>query len=879
VKLHLKLINFIGLIVPRRLRADWKQEWEAELRNREALLEDWAKLNWRTKLNLLWRSLGAFWDALWLQQLRWEDDMFQDLRYGMRILLKKPGFTAIAVITLALGIGANTAILTVVDAALLRSLPYGNPDRLVQIWETRRTAEIKQLDASYPDYIDWSQQSEVIEGICGYTGWGGSFTLTGRSEAERVEGSRVTASFFSVLGIEPILGRTFLPDEDGPSAESTVVLGYTLWKRRFGADPNIVGQTLTLDGSGYTVLGVLPRSFQFAPMGKAELWVPLRPSSVQLDRRFLHWLDVIARLKPGVSLEQAQARMSAIAARIEQENPESHTGAGIELVPLHDQLVGSVRSVLLVLLGAAGFVLLIACANVANLLLVRAAARRKEIAIRLALGATRWRLARQLVCESTLLTLAGGAAGLALAMLGVELLIAFVPASQLDSMPYLQGLTINARVFYFTGALSLVTGIVFGLAPAGQSSKLDLQTSLKGVSSTSPRQHLRGLLVVSEIALALVLLIGAGLMIKSTLRLLEVRLGFRPEGLITMQLELPTARYSNDNQARAFHQQMLERVEALPGVVGAATVNWLPMQSGPGDLLLVEGRTPPAPGAEPKASTRVVSSRYFRTMGVSLLNGRDFTDRDDPSSPGVIIINSSLANRLFPGQDPIGHRIIFAGGEPKPYEITGVVDDERVGALDEESASVVYRPYVQEPWTKLNLVVRTPADPQSIVNAVRGEVRALDQDLAIYSVTTMEQLIDDTQSVFLRRYPALLMAVFAAIALILATVGIYGVISYSVSQRTHEIGIRMALGAPRRKVLIMVLGDGMAKVLAGIALGLAGALVLTRVMSNLLFEVTPTDPMTFVSISLLLTVVALLACWIPARRATRVDPMAALRDE
>jgi putative ABC transport system permease protein len=375
------------------------------------------------------------------------------------------------------------------------------------------------------------------------------------------------------------------------------------------------------------------------------------------------------------------------------------------------------------------------------------------------------------------------------------------------------------------------------------------------------------------------LLIGAGLMIKSTLRLLEVKLGFRPEGLMTMQLELPAFKYSNDDQARIFHRQMLTRVEALPGVIGAATVNWLPMQPGPGDLLLVEGRTPPPPGAEPKASTRVVSSTYFRTMGVSLLNGRDFSDRDSESSPGVIIINNALANRLFTGQDPIGHRIAFAGEEPHPYEIIGIVDDERVGALDEEAVSVVYRPYEQSPWTRLNLVVRTPGDPQSIVNAVRGEIRTLDQDLAIYSVAAMDQLVADTPSTFLRRYPALLMTVFAAIALILATVGIYGVISYSVSQRTRELGIRMALGAPRSRVLLLVLGDGMAKVLAGIALGLAGSLVLTRVMTSLLFEVTPTDPMTLVGISLLLAAVASLACLIPARRATRVDPMAALRHE
>ncbi|HVG19637.1 MAG TPA: ABC transporter permease [Blastocatellia bacterium] len=810
------------------------------------------------------------------------ETLIMDLRYGARMLLKQPGFTVIAVLTLSLGIGANTAIFTVVDAALLRGLPYKDPDRLVQVWETRRLGEIKQLDASYPDYLDWGRQPEVIEGICGYTEWGGSFTLTGRVEPERIDGARVTASFFSVLGVAPMLGRTFLPDEDGPQAERTVILSYGFWQRRFGADPNIVGQSLILDGSDYTVLGVLPGSFQFAPMGKAQLWVPLRPTPGQLDRRFMHWLDVIARLKPGVSLAQAQAQMSTIGERIERENPDSHTGASLKLVPLHEQIIGSVGPLLLVLLGAVGFVLLIACANVANLLLLRAAARRQEISIRLALGATRWRLVRQLVSESLLLTFGGGALGLALAAWGVELLLAAIPAAQLDSMPYLQGLTLNARVFGFTGALALLTGIVFGLAPAWQSARLDLQAVLKDSNRTvvgTGRQRFRSLLVVSEIALALVLLVGAGLLITSTLRLLEVKLGFKPERLMTMRLELPSSRYTDDEQIRAFHQQLLPRIEALPGVTGVASANWLPLEGGPGDLLRVEGEPPPPPSEVPKTITHVVSSNYFRTMGIALIKGRYFTDDDNQYSPSVLVINGALAKKLFANQDPIGRRIIFEGGEQKPFEIVGVVDDERVGELDEEATAVVYRPYLQDPWTKLNLVVRTAGDPVSIVNAVRGEVQAIDQDLALYSVATMEQLIAERPSTFLRRYPALLMAVFAAIALILAAIGIYGIISYSVNQRTHEIGVRMALGAQPRDVLRLIIGQGMVLILFGVAGGVAAALALTRLMHSLLFGVSATDPLTFILVTALLALVALLACYIPARRATKVDPMIALRYE
>lgn len=808
-------------------------------------------------------------------------DLWQDLRFGARMLAKNPGFTLIAVLTLALGIGANTAIFTVVDAALLRGLPYKDPDRLVQIWETRRLGEIKKMDASYPDYLDWGQQPDTVESICGYTGWDGSFTLTGRAEAERIEGARVTASFFSVLGVTPLLGRAFFPEEDKPGAAPTVVINYGLWQRRFGADPKIVGQQIVLDGNGYTVLGVLPPSFQFAPMPKAQIWVPLRPTPFQLNRRFMHWLDVVARLKPGISLAQAQMQMNAVGARIERENPDTHTGAGLTMVPLHEQIIGSIGALLWVLLGAVGCVLLIACANVANLQLLRAAARRQEISIRLALGATRWRLVRQLLSESLLLALLGAVLGVVLAHWGVKLLLAVIPAAQFEAMPYLQRVTLSSRVLGVTAAVSLLTGILFGLVPAWQSAKLDVHSALKeGARAAGNKQHrFRSALVVSEIALALVLLVGAGLLIKSSKQLLDVKLGFNPERLLTLQLELPAARYSSDDQARTFHQQLLAQIETLPGVSGVASVNWLPLQGGPGDLLRVEGQPPPPPSEVPKTTTHVVSSGYFRTMEIALLKGRSFTDADNQSAPGVLIINASLARKLFGQQDPIGHRLFFEGGEPTPFEIVGVVDDERVGELDEESASVVYRPYLQNPWTKLNLAVRTAGDPDTLVAAIRQEVQRLDHNLALFDVAPMRQLIAERPATFLRQYPALLMTVFAVLALLLAMVGIYGVISSAVSQRTHELGIRMALGAGRREILRLILGQGLRLALAGVMCGLAAAFALTRLIRNLLFGVSTTDPLIFGLVAALLVVTVLLACYLPARRATQLDPLAALRCE
>ncbi|MGB7923548.1 MAG: ABC transporter permease [Pyrinomonadaceae bacterium] len=806
--------------------------------------------------------------------------LLQDLRYGLRMLVKKPGFAVVTIVTLALGIGANTAIFTVVNAALLRPLPYREPQQLVHLWESTPQKQFGEREASYPDYLDWKANNQVFEGVAGYSRR--SFTITGGETPDRVQGAAVTDNFFQLLGVEPAQGRSFRPGEDQPGAERLALLSHGLWQRRFGGDASVVGQTVMLNGNSYQIVGILPPRFQFAPVGAAELWVALNPNTEQASRRFMHWLNIIARLKPGVGLEQAQAGMETIAQTIAHDHSESHTGTGIKVISLQEQITGKIKPILLVLLSAVCFVLLIACANVANLLLARSAARQKEIAIRTALGAGRWRLIRQLLTESVVLGLMGGAFGLVLAHWGVDLLVAGIPASQADSMPYLQGLTIDGHVLLFTLGVSLLTGIVFGLAPALQSSKLDLQASLKDGGKTSAvpaRQRLRNLLVVTEIALALVLLVGAGLMLKSLARLLAVDPGFNPDNLLTMRVVLPTAKYKEDAQIAAFHQQLMERVENLPGVKGVGSVDILPLLGGNTAHFTADGKPLPPPGQELEANIRDINSTYFQVMGVPLLRGRYFTDQDKPDTPVVVIINQTLANRLFPGEDAVGKRLNYAAMKLPPFEIVGVVGDEKVTGLDTATTPVVYGPYLQAPNNSISLAIRTGSDPDSLAGMVRSEIHLLDADLPVFDVRTMGQIIDSSSSTFLRRYPAFLIGVFATVALILAMVGIYGVISYSVSQRTHEIGVRMALGAGRRDIFKMILGQGLILTSIGIGCGVLAALILTRFLSSLLFNVSTTDPLTYIVVALPLVVVALLACYVPARKATKVDPMIALRYE
>jgi putative ABC transport system permease protein len=804
--------------------------------------------------------------------------LIQDLRYAVRMMLKKPGFTLIAITTLALGIGASTGIFTVVDAALLRGLPYKSPDRLYHLWESTPQKEFAQREFSYPDYQDY-QNNQSLEGVAAYTGGGG--IISGSGEPERVMAPAASANLFSLLGVDAALGRTFQPGDDKPGAPRVVVLTYGMWQRRFGGDQGVIGQALTLNGDSYTIVGVLPASFQFA-FRPADLWRAYQPTDAQLTRRFLHGTNLIGRLKPGVTAQQAQVDLGMIAGRIEQQFKESHANTALKLVPLQEQVIGQVRPVLLVLLAAVGFVLLIACANVASLLLTRSLARQKEVGIRAALGASRWRVVRQLLTESVLLSLLGGAGGVLIAYWSIAGLIAVLPQAQLNALPFLKDLHLDTGVLVFSFGLSLLTGIVFGLAPALQSSRLDLNAILKeGGRSTSggSGQRLRSALVMTEVALAVVLLVGAGLMMKSLLRLLQANIGFNPENVLTMTVALPPAKYPDGPQQVGFFQQLRERVESLPGVTGAGTVNILPLQSGNTTRVYVEGDPLPAPGQELEANIRTVDENYFRTLGVPLIAGRMFDQTDQPAGPTTVIIGKSMADRIFAGRDPIGRRLVYMNVQQPPLIIVGVVGDVKIGGLDDAIRPVIYYPFRQNAGLGTNLVVRTQGDPTALAGAIRNEIRALEPGVAIFDVNAMQELISTSPAAFMRRFPALLISIFAAVALLLASIGIYGVVSFSVSQQTHYIGVRMALGAQAADILKMVLKQGLVLALAGVAVGVVAALGLMRLLSSLLFEVKTTDLGTFVFVVGTLFVVALVACYVPARRATRVDPLVALRYE
>ncbi len=806
------------------------------------------------------------------------NSIIKDLRFALRGLLKHPGFMAIAVVTLALGIGASTSIFTVVNAALLRGLPYKSPDRLYHLWEKTPQGEFSKREFSYPDYQDY-QQNNVFEGLAGYTG--GRVLLSGEGEPDSIPGPRVSANFFSVLGVDPVLGRTFQAGEDTPGTPKTTVLTYGFWQRRFGGDPSAVGRTLTINGESHTVIGVLPASFQFAPR-PADLFLPYQPTQNQLTRRFMHGTNLIGRLKPGVDAMQAQSELSMIASRIEQQFADSHTGTAVRIVPLQEEVVGTVRPVLIVLLAAVGFVLLIACANVASLLLTRALARQKEVAIRSALGASRWRVVRQLLTESMLLSLFGGAAGLLIAYWGVPALVAMLPQNQLNAMPFLKTLSVDTSILTFSLLLSLLTGLIFGLAPALQSSRMDLNEALKeGGRSTSigAGNRLRGAMVVTEIALAVVLLVGAGLMMKSLLRLLQTNIGFNTENLLTMAVVLPPEKYGEENQRVNFNEQIQERVRSLPGVASAGTVDILPVNAGNTTRFFIDGDPAPQPGTETEANIRIVSDSYFQTLGVPVLAGRTFDQRDASDKPSVVIIGKTIADRMFGGRDPVGMRIRYTSIQAEPIEIVGVVGDVKITGLDEAVRPVLYYPYRQNSSTFANVVARTDTDPNTLATAIRNEIRNLEPNAAILNVRTMDEMIAQTPASFMRRFPALLISIFAGVALLLASIGIYGVVSYSVSQQTHYIGVRMALGARPSDILKMVLKQGLFLALLGVGIGVVAALGLMRLLSTLLYQVSTSDVTTFAIVTGTLFVVALLACFLPARRATKVDPLVALRYE
>lgn len=807
--------------------------------------------------------------------------LWQDLRYGFRLLIKSPGFTGVAVATLALGIGINTAIFSVVYAVLLRPLPYQEPERLVRIYE--RSPQFDLMSIAYPNFLDWRDQNRSFEQIAAVRST--SFTVTRLNGAERIRGKQVSANFFSLLGVKPLLGRTFLPEEDHLGGNPVVMISHGLWQRRFGSDASLIGKAITLDGKSYTVVGILPSNFQF--YDRADLFTPigLWDDAVLYSREFHPGIQAVGRLKPGVTIGHAQAEMDQIARRLAEEYPQTNTGYGVAVRPLHEDMVGDIRLTLLLLFGAVGFVLLIACANLANLLLAKSVTRRREIAIRMALGASRARILRQLLTESLSLSLLGGLLGLLVGVWGTNLFILIIP----EDFPRVQELGVNLSVPAFTLMISLLTGMVFGIAPALETSRLNLNESLKegGRGAPSGRPLLRDLLVISEVSLAFVLLIGAGLMIRTLVRLYEVRLGFDAKDIVTMKVGLSGSDYSEPSKIRVFYQQLLQRVESLADVQAAALTANLPFAEDTEVPFWVEGRARPAPEEMYWALLYPVSHDYLGAMGIRLLRGRFFADRDTEKTPEVVVVDEVLASSLFPNEDPIGKRIVIgdAGG---PREIVGVVDHVIHWGLDTDAQAKIrfqlYIPYLQIPDQFLPLVanatsllVRTKSTPQSIASAVRRQAQTVDENQAIYEIRTMEQII--AGSISRQRILMMMLGAFAGGALFLAALGLYGILSYSVTQRTHEIGIRMALGAQQRDIFKLVVGQGLILAMIGIAVGLAAAFALTRIMSNLLYRTSATDPITFVVISLLLTGVTLLASYIPACKATKVDPLVTLRYE
>jgi putative ABC transport system permease protein len=806
------------------------------------------------------------------------ENLLKDIRYGLRMIVKSPGFTLVAVLALALGIGANSAIFSVVNAVLLRALPFEHQEQLVQIWGTNTKRGTDRNVASYPDFADFQDQQTVFEHIAAYTQ--SSAILTGVDSPEQLDGAGVTGDLFATLGTRPLQGRAFTPADQQPENPRVAVISYGLWQRRFAANPNLVGQQITLDGVSRTIVGIMPQGFSFPlEAQKTEFWLPLNPTSEVNKERGAHYLLMIARLKQGVQLTQAQAEMETIARRLEQQYPEKNTGRGISMISMYENVVGRVRTALLILLGAVGFVLLIACANVANLLLARAASRQKEIAIRSALGANRARIIRQLLTESVLLSVMGGTLGLLLALWGLDLLVAVMPAD----LPRLKEIGLDARVLSFTALVSVLTGVIFGLAPALQSSKLDLNETLKeggrGGSEGIRRNRVRSVLVVSQIALSLVLLVGAGLLIRSFRQLQDINPGFDPHRVLTATVALPDAKYHEDSQIAAFFQQALQRAAAVPGVDVVGAVSPLPLSGDMAqNLLTVEGHPPLDPGEKLVTNSRVVSADYFRAMGIPLIKGRTLTERDTKDAPRVVVINETLARKYFPGEEALGKRIEVTLADNNMAEIVGIVGDVKHVTLEKESGPESYFSYQQIPNSYMTLVARSQSDnPASLAPGLRQAVEQVDKDQPLSDVRTMEQLL--AASLARRRFNMLLLGLFSALALALAAVGIFGVMNYSVTQRTHEIGIRMALGAQSSDVLRMVVGQGMTLALIGVAIGLVAAFALTRLMSSLLYGVTPTDPLTYFAVALTLSAVALLASFIPARRATRVDPIEALRYE
>ena len=801
--------------------------------------------------------------------------ILQDLKFATRMLLKSPGFTLVAILTLALGIGANTAIFSVVNAVLLRPLPFKNSSQLVVMRETYKL--VGNVSVSYPNFLDWRQQAHSFSSMAAVQARG--FNLSGVAQPENIGGYAVSPNFLALVGVHPILGRDFLPSEGNQGTAPVILLSYQLWQTHLGGDPAVLGRSISLDGRSFTVVGILPSTFRY--LDRSDVLVPIGVFANEMgDRGDRGDMDVVGRLSPGVPLSQAAVEMNTIAARLAEQYPQTNHGFGAYLASFREVFSGDTRLAVLVLFGAVVFVLLIACVNVANLFLVRGAARAREIALRLAFGASRGRVMRQMLTESFVLAVCGGILGIVLGAWGISGLGYLLPADSLQSM----GVRMDVSVFLFAAFIVVLVAFAFGLIPALQTTRPDLHETLKeggrSATSTHAQHRLRGALAIAETALALVLLVGAGLMLKSLYHLIQVSPGFQPAHVLTMEMDLRTDRYSKDPAILNFWQQLLDRVRVIPGVQTVAVGTTLPLSGdhSRGDVT-IDGLPLPGPGEFPHPDRHTISTAYLTAMGIPLLRGRNFSDSDNETAPDVALINSTMARRFWANGDPIGKRFLW--GHPdtdkKWFTIVGVVADTKLYGLDNPARLEIYYPYLQRPNSDMNLVVRSAVDLSSLTASIRAAVAAIDKDQPIFAIHTMQELVDD--SISTRRLTLVLLGIFSALALILAAIGIYGVVAYSVALRTQEIGIRMALGAQRQDVLRLVLSQGTRIAFFGVAIGLAAAAALARLLSSLLFSVSASDPVTFAAVAILLVAVALLACYIPARRALRVDPIIALRYE
>ena len=810
----------------------------------------------------------------------WWSDLWHDTRFAARVLRRQRGFATVVLLTLTLGIGANTAIFTVVDAALLRPLPYRQPDQLVHLWETKGGDISDRSEASYPDFLDWRAQAREFSAIEGYDPTNLTVATDG-GEPLMLQGARVTPGFFGMLGVRPALGRDFAHADAVPGGGTAVLLGHGFWQRRFGGDSAVIGRSILLDRRRYTVIGVLPPALHFAPVGDAELWLPLDPAAQRTSERFNHWLNVVARLRPGVTIDRGRSDLSGVMRRLADQYPETNAGRDIAVVPLREEIVGPVRQTLLVLLGAVGCVLLVACVNVAGLMLVRSAARGGEIAVRSALGAARERIVRQLLVESALLSVAGGALGVIAAQLGVRGIVAALPSQLTSSMPYLHALRVDGSVMVYAATLAIVAGVLSGLAPALYVSRPSAAQLLRrggrgGASSARPR--LRGALVAAQLALTMVLLVAAGLMTRSLGQLLRVDAGFQPEQVVTARIALSGAAYDSSDRQQQFFEMLVGRVRALPGVRAAGAVINLPLAGGGTNTFRVEGGPDPDRAHRPEAIMRGVAGDYFRAMGIPIAAGRVFTAEDREGRPPVLVVSTGLARRQF--GDPsraVGQRLRFYAFPESAWTIVGVVGDVKTARLDADAPPTIYYTHLQAAENRMTVVARTAGDEAALAAAVRREAHALDPRVPVYNVGTMEQQIAQSPAVFARRLPLRLVGAFAAAALALAVIGIYGLIAYTVAQRTQEIGVRIALGAQGRNILALIVREGALLAVAGISIGLVVALWATRMLGSLLYGVGATDPLTYAAVAVLLGAISVAASYVPAQRAARVDPMVALR--